>query len=435
MEKKIKALNNLGIIYSKLNKVKKSNDFFYEADKISPNDKYVINNLLSNFIKLRDIEKIQFFYEKAKNLDQNFNVFLHNKADYHLQNGEIDKAIEILEKNKNQLKFLIRLTKINLIIGKKDIAKELFEELKKIKTNDPEYFQFLGMRYLFQGDFDLGWKYYEYRYEKSKNVLEYVDEWKGENLNKKSIVVYSEQGLGDAIQFSKFIIPLLKLSNNVTFLVQKKILKNFKTDIPNLKIFPLENFNNNNFDFKICLGSLIKFFYKEKIEENLLIKNNNLFDLPFVMNKSKLNVGIAWSGSYNGPNEPYRSVPLEALKKIFSLDINFYCLQKEIWERDLSQFKKTKITNLGNYNLSEMITIIQNLDLVISSDTSILHLAASLNKETWGLLNLHPDWRWGAFNNIQPYKSLKLIHQKNFDKWDNVELEVYEKLKKKINNK
>ena len=130
-KEKIKALNNLGIIYSKLNKVKKSNDFFYEADKISPNDKYVINNLLSNFIKLRDIEKIQFFYEKAKNLDHNFNVFLHNKADYHLQNGEIDKAIEILKKNKNQLKFLIRLTKINLIIGKKDIAEELFEELKK----------------------------------------------------------------------------------------------------------------------------------------------------------------------------------------------------------------------------------------------------------------------------------------------------------------
>tara|TARA_B100000927_G_scaffold72375_1_gene57551 strand:- start:196 stop:1899 length:1704 start_codon:yes stop_codon:yes gene_type:complete len=434
-KEKLKALNNIGIIYSKLNKVKKSNKYFLEANKISQNDKYVINNLLSNYIKLRDKKNTSFFFEKAKNLDQNFNVFLYNKAEYYLQNNQIENAIDILQKNKNQLKFLIRLIKINLIIGKKDIAKELITELEKIKTNDPEYFQFLGMRYLFQGKFDIGWKYYEYRFEKSKNILNNIDEWKGENLNKKSIVIYSEQGLGDAIQFSKFIIPLLKLSNNVVFLVQKKILKNFKIDIPNLKISSLETFDNNsNFDFKISLGSLIKFFYKEKIDENLLINKNNLLDLPIVIKKDKLNVGIAWSGSFNGPNEPYRSIPLEALNKIFSLDINFYCLQNEIWERDLFQFKKKKITDLGNYSLSEMVAIIQNLDLVISSDTSILHLAASLNKETWGLLNLHPDWRWGAFNDMHPYNSLKLFQQKAFDKWDDVEQEIYENLKKKLKN-
>jgi len=94
-----------------------------------------------------------------------------------------------------------------------------------------------------------------------------------------------------------------------------------------------------------------------------------------------------------------------------------------------------QITNLGNYSLSDMVPIILNLDLVISSDTSILHLAASLNKETWGLLNLHPDWRWGAFNDKHPYKSLRLFQQKGFDRWDDVEQEIYENLKKKINSK
>ncbi|MDC0898549.1 glycosyltransferase family 9 protein [Candidatus Pelagibacter sp.] len=286
------------------------------------------------------------------------------------------------------------------------------------------------MRFLFQGDFEIGWKYYEHRNTKLKNILNDRPEWKGENIHQKSIVVYNEQGLGDSIQFSKFIIPLLKLTKNVTFLVQKNIIDIFKKDIPNLKIVSKEDFHDKEFDFKISLGSLIKFFYKEKINENFLI-NNNLFDLPFVLNKDKLNVGIAWSGSFNGPNEPYRSIPLEALNKIFSLDVNFYCLQKEIWERDLVQFKKTKITNLGNYSLSDMVKIIQNLDLVLSSDTSILHLAASLNKETWGLLNLYPDWRWGAFNKLHPYKSLKLFQQRAFNKWEDVELEIYNNLKKK----
>ena len=436
---KLKALNNVGVLYSKLEKENLANQYYLDALKIDPNNTFIINNLLSNYLELRDEKNSDIFYEKAKNIDQNIIYFLYNKAEYLIQKKKIDEAIEILENNKNKdLKFFIKLIKINFIIGKKDKAEDLLNEFQKIELNNLEYFQFLGMRYLFQGNFEAGWKYYEYRYSKLKSFFNEIKEWQGENINQKSIVVYSEQGLGDTVQFSKFLIPLLKLSKNVTFLVQKNLINIFKKDIPNLNILTKENISDERFDFKISLGSLLKFFYKEKIDDNLLIDtdNNDLSNLPIKsFNKDKLNIGIAWSGSFKGPNEPYRSIPLETLSKIFSLDINYYCLQKEIWQRDLFTFKKTKITNLGNYSLSDMVPIIMNLDLVISSDTSILHLAASLNKETWGLLNLHPDWRWGAFNDKHPYKTLKLFQQKAFDRWDDVEQEIYENLKKKINSK
>ena len=432
---KLKALNNIGSILSKSKKYKIANQYYLDALKIDQNNSLTINNLLSNYLELRDEKNSDIFYEKAKNIDQNIIYFLYNKVEYLIQKNQIDDAIEILENNKNKdLKFFIKLIRVYSLIGEREKAQNLFDELKKIETNDPEYFQFLGMRFLFQGNFEIGWKYYEHRNTKLKNIFNTIAEWNGEDIHQKSIIVYNEQGLGDSIQFSKFIIPLLKLTNNVTFLVQKNIIDIFKKDIPNLKVVSKENFHDNKFDFKISLGSLLKFFYKEKIDENFLI-NNNLFDLPFILNKDKLNVGIAWSGSFNGPNEPYRSIPLKALNRIFSLDVNFYCLQKEIWERDLIQFEKTNITNLGDYSLGDMVAIIQKLDLVISSDTSILHLAASLNKETWGLLNLYPDWRWGAFNKIHPYKSLKLFQQKAFNKWDDVELEIYKNLERKINDK
>ena len=432
---KLKALNNIGSILSKSKKYKIANQYYLDALKIDKNNSLTINNLLSNYLELRDEKNSDIFYEKAKNIDQNIIYFLYNKIEYLIQKNQTDDAIKILENNKNKdLKFFIKLIRVYSLIGEKEKAQNLFDELKKIETNDPEYFQFLGMRFLFQGNFEIGWKYYEHRNTKLKNIFNTIPEWNGEDIHQKSIIVYNEQGLGDSIQFSKFIIPLLKLTNNVTFLVQKNIIDIFKKDIPNLKVVSKENFHDNKFDFKISLGSLLKFFYKEKIDENFLI-NNNLFDLPFILNKDKLNVGIAWSGSFNGPNEPYRSIPLKALNRIFSLDVNFYCLQKEIWERDLIQFEKTNITNLGEYSLGDMVAIIQKLDLVISSDTSILHLAASLNKETWGLLNLYPDWRWGAFNKIHPYKSLKLFQQKAFNKWDDVELEIYKNLERKINDK
>ena len=118
----------------------------------------------------------------------------------------------------------------------------------------------------------------------------------------------------------------------------------------------------------------------------------------------------------------------------FTLDVNFFCLQSEIWDRDLDYFQSSKIVNFGKYNFSELTSIIPNLDLVISSDTSLLHLSASLNKETWGIINLSPDWRWGKFNTINPYASLKLFQQKNFANWDNVVNEIYDKLNKKLNN-
>jgi tetratricopeptide (TPR) repeat protein len=433
---KLKALNNIGSILSK-SKKNIANQYFLDALKIDQNNTTVINNLLSNYLELRDEKNSDIFYEKAKKIDQNIIHFLYNKADYLILKNQFDSAIEFLKNNKNKdLKLFIKLIRVYFLIGEKDKAQNLLNEFKKIKSNDPEYFQFLGIRLLFQGDFEIGWKYYAYINinKKFQHISEDIKEWKGENINQKSILVYYEQGLGDSIQFSKFIIPLLKLTKNVTFLVQKNIIDIFKKDIPNLKVVSNENFHDNKFDFKISLGSLLKFFYKEKIDENFLI-NNSPFDLPFILNKDKLNVGIAWSGSFNGPNEPYRSIPLKALNKIFSLNVNFYCLQKEIWERDLIQFEKTNITNLSDYSLGDMVAIIQKLDLVISSDTSILHLAASLNKETWGLLNLYPDWRWGAFNKIHPYKSLKLFQQKAFNKWEDVELEIYKNLERKINDK
>jgi len=305
---------------------------------------------------------------------------------------------------------------------------------EKIKKNT-NYFNFLGIRYLFDGDFVNGWKYYEYRPSKHLNILENTKEWNGEDLNTKHIVVYSEQGFGDTIQFSKYITPLTKISKKVTFIVQKEIQNIFKTDVSNLNIDIEDSIQDKIFDYKITLGSILKYFYTTKLNanENLIkIDKNSCNKWSKKFDSNKINVGIAWSGSIIGPNEPYRSIPLKSLNKLFSLDANFFCLQNEIWERDLDYFKSSKIVDYGKYNFNELASIIPNLDLVISSDTSLLHLSASLNKETWGMINLSPDWRWGKFNTINPYSSLKLFQQKNFDNWDNVVNEIYDKLNKRI---
>ena len=267
-----------------------------------------------------------------------------------------------------------------------------------------DFFNYLGIRYLVEGNFEEGWKYYEFRKSKLTNLFRNINEWDGSNISDKSIVVYNEQGLGDSIQFSKYLFPLSKISKEVTFVVQKSIKNLFKR-LNNINIETYETCKDKKFDYKISLGSLIKFFYKEKIDQsiNLIgLDETKKIDIENQIDFSKKNIGLVWSGSFLGPNEPYRSIPLNYFEKILSLNGNFYTLQNEIWERDLNYFNSIKSINCGDYKLDELASLISKLDLVISSDTSILHLSASLNVETWGILCLYPDWRWGKFNEINP---------------------------------
>jgi len=430
------ALNNIGNIYLKKNKPKISIKYFLDAFNLDQNDKIIINNLLSNYLELRDEKNSDFYYKKAEIIDPNFSEFLFNKANYLFFKNQIEKAIEILKSNKNQIRFLTKLIKIYFSIGRTEDAKTLLKENENVINKNENFYNFLGMRYLYEGNFELGWKYYEYRPSKIKNFFPDIKEWKGEDLKSEVIAVYNEQGLGDTIQFSRFIFPLLKISKKVILVVPKKIQNLFKIDFKNLDIENNETIKNRKFDYKISLGSLLKYFYKNPIgnDESLIkLEKISLEKWKKEINKTKFNVGIAWSGSFNGPNEPFRSIPLKSLEKIFSLNINFYNLQSEIWERDLDFFKSSDIIDFSKYDLKEISSIIPNLDLVISSDTSLLHLSASLNQETWGILNLYPDWRWGEFYKINPYRKLRLFRQKNFNNWNNVENEIFENLSQRLN--
>ena len=386
---------------------------------------------------LRDLDNSDLYFEKAQKIDENFLDFKYNKARYLILKNQIDAAINILEHNKNVAKFLIILLILYSNLNRKNDRDKLLIKYEDTIKNDHSFYNYLALTSLYNGNFEDGWKYYEYRYSKTVDFFKNIKEWTGEKIITKNIVVFNEQGLGDSIQFSRYLIPLTKIAKSVTFVVQNNVKDLFNSQIKNLSIKNLTSCKNKQFDFKIPIGSLIKFFYKKKFEEHEnLIQTNKSNDLKWKdkITSDKLNIGLVWSGAFNGANEPYRSIPLKNLSKILSLDARFYCLQNEIWDRDKDDFKSLNLVDCSNYKLDETASIIQNLDLVITSDTSILHLSASLNKETWAMLSLHPDWRWGEFNNINPYSSLKFFKQEKFNDWSDVEHSIFLELKNKIND-
>ncbi len=432
---KKRGFNNIGNIFLRKGKPKTSVKYFSKALELDSNNKILINNILLCYLSLRDESKAEEFFKKAETIDSNYTEFLHNKAEFLILKNQLQEAEKILENNKGITKFLITLIRLYFNSGQSDKGNELLNQSREILKNNSDFYNYLGLRYLYEGNFDEGWKYYEFRKSKLSNYFKDMSEWDGTNIKDKSIVVYNEQGLGDSIQFSKYLIPLSKVSNKITFVVQENI-KNLFKDLKNINIKTYDECKNQTFDFKISLGSLIKFFYKEEInlEESLIEFNHKKkIELENKIDFSKKNIGLVWSGSFLGPNEPYRSIPLNNFRKILSLNANFYALQNEVWERDLEYFKSSNLIDCGNYKLDELSSLISKLDLVITCDTSLLHLASSLNIETWGILCLYPDWRWGEFNKFNPYNKLKLFNQKQFCNWDFINDEVYELLEKKLN--
>ena len=437
-KKKQNAFNNIGNILFRNKHPEESIKYFKKAHQLDKENYHIIFNLLSNYAELRDINNLEINLNKIDFVDKNLKIFDYFKAELLILKNEIDKAKEILLENVNDARFAVKLIRLNFQIGAIEEGKKLFIKIKHEIDQDPNYNNFLATYFLYEGDFESGWKYYDNRRSKIVQKYNNIVEWNGESLLNKKILVFSEQGLGDTIQFSKYLLPLLKISKNVTFILQEKLINFFKRDINGLSIKLSKDINEINYDFKIDLGSLIKFFYKERINDSIrlfnldnLKKKNQLIKIK----NTKLNVGIAWSGSFYGPGEPYRSLRLQDLEKLFLLDINFYNLQSEIRTSDYDYFKSLNIIDCSKFDLIQVSEIINDLDLVISVDTSILHLASTFNKKTWGILNLYPDWRWNKFNKFNPYNSLKLFKQIKFNYWDDIINDIYNQLKNLIRQK
>jgi len=429
------ALNNLGSIFLRLNKLELSIKYFLNAYNLGFKNKTVINNILLNYIKLRDENKANFFFKEAEKIDKDFILFIYNKSELLILKNNIREALDILEKYKNNIDFLVRLIRLKYEIGNTQEASKLFyDNLEKIKKINKFYF-YISSILLYDGHFDDGWKYYEYRSSNKIDFFKSTPVWDGQDIKNNNIIVYNDQGIGDAIQFSKYLLQLLKISKSISFVVSENIIKLFKNNIKNLDIGTKNSIINKSYDYKISLGSLIKHFYKDNLDhdKNLIKINDEKFNYWNVkINKNKLNVGLAWSGSLYGPNQPYSSIPLNTLSRVINLNANFYCLQNFIWPRDQDFFKTSKIIDFSKFNLEEIAAIIKNLDIVISVDTSILHLASSLNCETWGIFSLNSEWRWGKFFELNPYRTLKVFKQNKFNDWTNVENEILMKLHKRI---
>ena len=175
----------------------------------------------------------KFFYKKAQELDENYIEFKLNKSDYLLSKNKIEDAINclktIINNSKNYAAYT-KLFKIYSMIGDLEKSIKIIDEAIKEHPKQKDLKFSRGMHHLIKGEFEKGWEFYELRDSIMKDgFFENLKTWKGENLKDSNILVTSEQGMGDILQFSKFLINLSPLCKKIDFVLYDKLLPFLKT--------------------------------------------------------------------------------------------------------------------------------------------------------------------------------------------------------------
>jgi len=297
---------------------------------------------------------------------------------------------------------------------------------------------------LTMGNYNEGWQEYEWRWKRASHKRTYPHQfkqpqWDGTAFPQQRLLVYSEQGLGDSIQFARFL-PLVKsLGGELIFEIRPELAQLFgDLDGPDkITIFSPEKPPTDDFDFQISLMSL-PLALDIKIEElppPTIIKIDSAKKEYWnqQLDSKKINIGLVWAGRSTHTNDCHRSLPLTKFNNLANLNnIQFYGLQTGAPSRQINTFANPgKIRNCAPTltNFTDTAAIINELDLVISVDTAVAHLSASLAKPTWILLSFVPDWRWQrSKQNSQWYSSVHLFRQPRPGDWEN----VFNRLKLKL---
>jgi uncharacterized protein (TIGR03032 family) len=306
-----------------------------------------------------------------------------------------------------------------------------YERALELQPNYTHAHVNLGMTLLQVGDYPRGFAEYEWR---PLNGFQCPHpKWDGQSIPEKTLLIYTEQGAGDAIQFARYLPLAAKRCKNLILACPAELMPIFAT-IPGVaQIREKEKIAVAEFDTYLPLVSLPHVFGTKLdtipgsvpyVDAAALCrrKDNPSLLLPA---SDHPRIGIVWAGDSNQRTDRHRSCPLHEFLPILSIpEFTFYSLQKGARHEDLTSLPpqirvQDMEPQLGDFG--DLAVIIDQLDLVISVDTSVAHLAGALGKPVWVLLSHAADWRWMLEGEIAPwYPTMRLFRQTRPDEWTGV---------------
>jgi tetratricopeptide (TPR) repeat protein len=298
---------------------------------------------------------------------------------------------------------------------------------------------------LLTGNFKDGWKEYEWRFQIKDHVHRTFQKpmWDGSPLNDKTILVHTEQGYGDNIQFVRYL-PMIQAQGGRVVFECLPILIHLLKDCKGIDTIISKDPSGNvteQFDVHIPLLSIPGILDTEVDT----IPSNGPYIVPdsarvaewkdrLEVHDKSYKIGLVWASSPDN-KELYhkKSCKLNQFEPALNIHgLSFYSLQKGPASTEIDSLHKgTKIINLDSElnDFTDTAAAINNLDLVISVDTSVAHLAGAIGKPVWLLLPFVPDWRWQLERDDSPwYPNMRLFRQTQMYDWDGVFEQITESL-------
>ena len=445
------AINNLALIYIKLKEYGKANDLYRSLISLDENNAQAYFNLGFSFQDENKNDEAIECYEKAIKIDPNLKSAYVNIGKIYLQKGNSETAkeyfLQAVEDKQNRVVAFTNLGVGSLEELKIDEAVSFFDIAIKSKSDLVEAHYNKAHALLLKGEYETGWEEYEWRKKRKEFIVPAFTkpELTNQDIKNKKVLVYAEQGLGDTIQFVRYLKLLKAKGCCVIFMTDTALTYLFQTIgwIDELIICKSLDDPEVEYDYHIALLSLSHYF---KTDGNNIpfpdkyissYKENDEAWSKLIKDNGNLKVGLIWAGNPKNDRDKIRSVSLVDFLPLLSVQgIDFYSLQMGKAAAQLEDVYYP-LTRLDNHikNFSDTASIINNLDLVISVDTSVVHLAGALGKPVWNLITYLPDWRWLMDRSDTPwYSSMKLYRQQGKGDWKSVISEVTYDLQELINS-
>ncbi|MGC3965374.1 MAG: tetratricopeptide repeat protein [Rhodocyclaceae bacterium] len=424
---------------SKERKFEESVEYALQAVAIDADSFEATLTLGSALKELKRYELARQHLARAVALNTADVVALFNLAFTLRELGREDEAVElykrIIEIAPQHVGPYVNLGSIYEGRGEHALGYENHTKAVQCNPDEPQARHNLSMSRLRMGEFEAGWADFEYRRKvpgKGSFTGHMVcPEWQGEPLEGRKVLITSEQGAGDAIQFIRYA-RLLKARGaaRVDALVSTALV-NVMSRVDGIDHAYI-TCDAKDYDYWALMMSLP---YRFGTTVDSVPAQPYITPDPAKAKawRERLNgiargrprVGLVWAGNPLHARDHYRSISLSELEPMLSPDIAWFALQKgTAAQAQLAQLDSgSYVCCLSDYlaSFADTAAVIANLDLVIAVDTSVAHLAGALGKPVWILLAGNPDWRWMTGREDSPwYPSARLFRQTSLGQWGNV---------------
>jgi tetratricopeptide (TPR) repeat protein len=405
---------------------------FREATRLQPDSPDAHNGLGIVLDACRAHEEAVDAFRRAIELRGDFAVAHYNLGNTLHELGRIDESIDAYrraiaieprdpEMHTNLGQALMDRLDVDGALAAYDRALELAPDFAGARFNR-------ALALLLDGRFEEGWREHEARHAAMQRRYLMPRPWRGEPLEGRSLFVHSEQGLGDAVQFVRFLPVLAAQGARITMRAQPQLLDLFRQSALGAE-FVSEPGGEEDHDYQIPLLSIPGVLgtdagsvpgaegYLRAAPEKVAAYRERFFDRP------GLKVGFVWQGNAAQKIDRLRSMPLDVLLPLLRVEaVEAYAMQKgERGERQLDGLPgDVRVTPLGPTfeDFTDTAAALSNLDLLISTCTSVPHVAGALGVPTWIMLAHQPDWRWLLERTDSPwYRSVRLFRQGAHGDW------------------